>query len=261
MRPVVSIRGRDVVYSLAVKASRIRRGIRPRSLAAKPCPRAHSRTAAVSSVPRSRRRVFAAVVLLAAFVAEPALPVRRRRRSRLPAPVSSPRWVWHRVEFVAGGAVVQSNRRHGLGAVTVKIAGQHDARCLGHVLKFCSATAPMSHSLASTGQQSIRMPSPRSDQRVAARAIGTRLSRRRVTQPGALQIRRSVARRPADHPPQIRCYALSDRAPDDVTERPSGREIAVCRHHRAIRGTDLPKGVCNSEVIVEDRQGDVGQRR
>jgi hypothetical protein len=36
------------------------------------------------------------------------------------------------VEFVAGGAVVQSNRRHGLGAVTMKIARKHDTRCLGH---------------------------------------------------------------------------------------------------------------------------------
>src|SRR5918995_3632812 len=36
------------------------------------------------------------------------------------------------VEFVAGGAVVHSNRRHGLAAVTVKIARKHDARCLGH---------------------------------------------------------------------------------------------------------------------------------
>ena len=36
------------------------------------------------------------------------------------------------VEFVAGGAVVHSNRRHGLGAVTVKIAGKHDPCCLGH---------------------------------------------------------------------------------------------------------------------------------
>ena len=36
------------------------------------------------------------------------------------------------VEFVAGGAVVQSNRRHRLGAVTVKIAGKHDTGCLGH---------------------------------------------------------------------------------------------------------------------------------
>jgi hypothetical protein len=30
------------------------------------------------------------------------------------------------VEFVAGGAVVHSNRRHCLGAITVKIAGKHD---------------------------------------------------------------------------------------------------------------------------------------
>jgi hypothetical protein len=36
------------------------------------------------------------------------------------------------VEFVAGGAVVHSNRRHGLGAVTVNIAGKHDTRCLSH---------------------------------------------------------------------------------------------------------------------------------
>jgi hypothetical protein len=36
------------------------------------------------------------------------------------------------VEFVAGGAVVHSNRRHGLGAVTMKIARKHDTRCLGH---------------------------------------------------------------------------------------------------------------------------------
>jgi hypothetical protein len=36
------------------------------------------------------------------------------------------------VEFVAGRAVVHSNRRHGLCAVTVKIAGQHDPCCLSH---------------------------------------------------------------------------------------------------------------------------------
>jgi hypothetical protein len=36
------------------------------------------------------------------------------------------------VEFVAGRAVVHSNRRHGLGAVTVKIAGKHDTCCLSH---------------------------------------------------------------------------------------------------------------------------------
>ena len=36
------------------------------------------------------------------------------------------------VEFVAGAAVVHSNRRHGLGAVTMKIARKHDTRCLGH---------------------------------------------------------------------------------------------------------------------------------
>jgi hypothetical protein len=36
------------------------------------------------------------------------------------------------VEFVAGGAVVHSNRRHGLGAVTVKIAGKNDTCCLSH---------------------------------------------------------------------------------------------------------------------------------
>jgi hypothetical protein len=36
------------------------------------------------------------------------------------------------VEFVAGRAVVHSNCRHGLGAVTVKIAGQHDLCCLSH---------------------------------------------------------------------------------------------------------------------------------
>jgi hypothetical protein len=36
------------------------------------------------------------------------------------------------VEFVAGGAVVHSNRRHGLGAITVKIARKHDQCCLGH---------------------------------------------------------------------------------------------------------------------------------
>jgi hypothetical protein len=36
------------------------------------------------------------------------------------------------VEFVAGAAVVHSNRRHGLGAVTVKIADKHDPCCLGH---------------------------------------------------------------------------------------------------------------------------------
>jgi hypothetical protein len=36
------------------------------------------------------------------------------------------------VEFVAGRAVVHSNRRHGLAAVTVKIAGKHDTCCLSH---------------------------------------------------------------------------------------------------------------------------------
>jgi hypothetical protein len=36
------------------------------------------------------------------------------------------------VEFVSGSAVVHSNRRHGLGAVTVKIADKHDTRLLGH---------------------------------------------------------------------------------------------------------------------------------
>jgi hypothetical protein len=36
------------------------------------------------------------------------------------------------VEFVAGRAVVHSNRGHGLGAVTVKIAGKHDPCCLSH---------------------------------------------------------------------------------------------------------------------------------
>ena len=36
------------------------------------------------------------------------------------------------VDFVAGGAIVHSNRRHGLGAVTVKIADKHDQCCLGH---------------------------------------------------------------------------------------------------------------------------------
>jgi hypothetical protein len=36
------------------------------------------------------------------------------------------------VEFIAGGAVVHPNRRHGLGAITVKIAGEDDPCCLGH---------------------------------------------------------------------------------------------------------------------------------
>jgi SagB-type dehydrogenase family enzyme len=36
------------------------------------------------------------------------------------------------VEFVAGRAVVHANRGHGLGAVTVKIAGKHDTCCLSH---------------------------------------------------------------------------------------------------------------------------------
>jgi hypothetical protein len=36
------------------------------------------------------------------------------------------------IELVAGRAVVHSNRRHGLGAVTVKIAGKHDPCCFGH---------------------------------------------------------------------------------------------------------------------------------
>jgi hypothetical protein len=36
------------------------------------------------------------------------------------------------VEFVAGRAVVHSNRRYGLGAVIVKITGQHDTCCLSH---------------------------------------------------------------------------------------------------------------------------------
>jgi hypothetical protein len=36
------------------------------------------------------------------------------------------------IELVAGGAGVHSNRRHGVGAVTVKIAGKHDPCCLGH---------------------------------------------------------------------------------------------------------------------------------
>jgi hypothetical protein len=36
------------------------------------------------------------------------------------------------VEFVAGGVVVHSNRRHGFGAITVKIAGKDDPCCLDH---------------------------------------------------------------------------------------------------------------------------------
>jgi hypothetical protein len=43
------------------------------------------------------------------------------------------------VEFVAGGAVVQSKRRDRVGAVTMKIAGKHDTRCFGHLLKFAAS--------------------------------------------------------------------------------------------------------------------------
>jgi hypothetical protein len=45
------------------------------------------------------------------------------------------------VEFVAGRAVVHSNRRYGVGAVAVKIAGKHDTCCLSHdtsVLRYTS---------------------------------------------------------------------------------------------------------------------------
>jgi hypothetical protein len=47
----------------------------------------------------------------------------------------------------------------------------------------------MSHSLEPTRQQIDADARAAIDQRVAARAIGTPLSRRRVAQPGALQIR------------------------------------------------------------------------
>jgi hypothetical protein len=94
------------------------------------------------------------------------------------------------VQFVASNAVVQSNRRDGLGAVTVKITGKNDARCLGHVLKFArhGSDEPLTHIHTATIDPDALAAI---DQRVAARALGTRLSRRRVTQPGALQIRQN----------------------------------------------------------------------
>jgi hypothetical protein len=71
------------------------------------------------------------------------------------------------VEFVAGGAVVHSNRRHGLGAVTVKIADKHDPCGLSHDSSV-QRTAPMGHSTPIQGND--RSISPRSDrpQRVDA---------------------------------------------------------------------------------------------
>jgi len=86
----------DVFYVRAVKSSRMRPGIRPRSLTVCPLARAHSRTAAVSGAPWRRRRVFAGAAFLAAFVVERAALVRRRGRSRRPAPVSSSKCDWHR---------------------------------------------------------------------------------------------------------------------------------------------------------------------
>ena len=64
------------------------------------------------------------------------------------------------VEFVAGAAVVHSNRRHGLGAVTMKIADKHDTCCLA-ITQVCSATPPIGYSPESKQQRSIQLPSQR----------------------------------------------------------------------------------------------------
>jgi hypothetical protein len=65
------------------------------------------------------------------------------------------------VEFVAGGAVVHSNRRHGLGAVTVKIADKHDTCCLGHNSSVQRHTSNGPLARNPKQQRSIHIPSQR----------------------------------------------------------------------------------------------------
>ena len=75
------------------------------------------------------------------------------------------------VEFVAGGAVVHSNRCHGLGAISVKVARKHDTSCLRHSesLQRGTANGPLARNPAVTID---RIPAA-VDQRAAS---GTRLA-------------------------------------------------------------------------------------
>jgi hypothetical protein len=77
------------------------------------------------------------------------------------------------VEFVAGGAVVHSNCRHGLGAVTVKITDKHDPCCLGHnsSLQRHTTDEPLAAIPNSNGQSiSPRSGWPRATARMAPTA-------------------------------------------------------------------------------------------
>jgi hypothetical protein len=73
------------------------------------------------------------------------------------------------VEFVAGGAVVHSNRRHGLGAVTVQIAGKHDTCCLSHDTSVQRYTSD--RLLAQIRRRNDRSSSPHSGSSASDRAL------------------------------------------------------------------------------------------
>jgi hypothetical protein len=76
------------------------------------------------------------------------------------------------VEFVAGRAVIYPNRGHGLGAVTVQIAGQHDPCCLSHDTSVQRHTSDR----LLAGMQAALVPVGSSLARAAVIVISPRLS-------------------------------------------------------------------------------------
>jgi hypothetical protein len=157
------------------------------------------------------------------------------------------------VQFVASRAVVHSNRRHGLGAVTVKIAGQHDPCCLSHDTSVQRHTSDR----LLARMQAARVP------------VGVRLGRRRsAVKPAAthddadLRVETTFAQRPparpgAAAPASLRkapCVLLngpraSSRSPidrayvlDRYAETRSGPPVGTCKPGGRPSGSSLPSG-------------------
>lgn len=121
------------------------------------------------------------------------------------------------VEFIPGRAVVNANRRHRLGAVTVKIAGKYDKCCLSHDTSVQRQTC--NRLLARIQSRNDRSPERPWVRRHTARAASRHLVAQPTQAPPASAIPRHPTRPDTPWPASVRAR-VQDTSPTSTTRRP-----------------------------------------